>query len=240
MTVFDLENVELQRKRDFDYRLRISKFYLDKGELIALVGPSGCGKSTALDILGMALKPTSVERFIFSPDNQSMDVGKLWKGNQTDRMAYLRSLYLGYVLQTGELLPFLNVEDNIRLTASIKGLESPQTEILMKELGIVSLRRSMPKTLSIGERQRVAICRALVSQPKVIFADEPTAALDPLMAKKVMGLLVKTVREAQAALVVVTHDIRLAEEFGFNQVPVRVEMRENSVSAFLNRVREEA
>lgn len=98
----------------------------------------------------------------------------------------------------------------------------------------------MPKTLSIGERQRVAICRALVSQPKVIFADEPTAALDPLMAKKVMGLLVKTVREAQAALVVVTHDIRLAEEFGFNQVPVRVEMRENSVSAFLNRVREEA
>ena len=66
MTVFDLENVELQRKRDFDYRLRISKFYLDKGEIIALVGPSGCGKSTALDILGMALKPTSVERFIFS------------------------------------------------------------------------------------------------------------------------------------------------------------------------------
>lgn len=235
MYIFDLENVNLQRKRDYEYRLLISRFYLEAGETVALIGPSGCGKSTALDILGMALEPSSIGKFLFCPQQEIIDVANLWKAQSTDKMAYLRSLYFGYVLQTGELLPFLNIEENIRLTASIKGVKDPNVESLMEELGISTLKNSMPKTLSIGERQRVAICRALASKPKVIFADEPTAALDPLMARKVMSLFLKTVREVQAALVVVTHDIKLAEEFELKNITLQLKAEGNTMTAILDR-----
>lgn len=229
MTIL-LENVLKQRDGEAGYRLLIRRFSVSEGEHVAITGPSGCGKSTTLDLLGMVLSPDSAGRFMLSAGNIQADIFQLWKEGRKDRLTDLRRRHLGYVLQTGELFPFLNVEENILLTAKTAGLDRKEAlehaAELMDRLEIARLRRSSPATLSIGERQRVAIARALAPRPLLLLADEPTAALDPGLSRKVMRLFLDIVKESGTSVVMVSHDVDLVHEFAFRQVPITVERQQ--------------
>lgn len=236
--LFTLKNVCKGRSRDDNYRLHIRHLDIDKGSCIAITGPSGCGKSTALDLLGMTLKPDSAERFLFMPDNQAKDIVSKWDSDDQDYLASLRRRFIGYVLQTGELLPFFSVYENIALTAGLARI--PEKKIAecvfpcMEQLQIAHLANAMPSTLSVGERQRVAIARALVSKPKVILADEPTAALDPVLSRVVMRLFLDTVSRTGVSLVLVSHDIELVKEFALSEVAIDICHTDDGVVADLD------
>jgi putative ABC transport system ATP-binding protein len=235
--MYHAENLVLTRPGRAGYRLHIQSLSIKAGEKFALTGPSGCGKSTALDLLGMVLEPDSADSFSFAPDGTGLDLAAAWRDGRVDFMADLRRLHIGYILQTGGLLPFLTVEENIGLTAKLKG--NPEADIreltrdLADMLGIGHLLGSLPGLLSVGERQRVAIGRALSTRPKVVLADEPTAALDPNNARTVMSMLMKAVDVQGTTLVIVTHDHALVPEFGLREVAIRMEKATDGISVAL-------
>ncbi|MDR3175862.1 MAG: ATP-binding cassette domain-containing protein [Desulfovibrio sp.] len=224
--IFAVENVRKKRRQGAGYVLHIHSLRIARGEQIALTGASGSGKSTALDLLGMVLRPDEAEVCILNTPTESVDVGALWRGEDVDRMAALRLQYMGYVLQTGGLLSYLTVEENMGLTARMQG--RPESFIkenvraLAAQLGISTLLKSMPSTLSVGERQRAAIGRSLAAQPMLVLADEPTAALDPVHAEVVMGLFRNAVTNLGASLVMVSHDLALVRKEGLREVRIEV------------------
>ena len=232
--MYHAEDLILTRPGRTGYKLHIQSLAIDAGEKIAITGPSGCGKSTALDLLGMLLEPDSAGSFNFAPDGVGIDLALAWRNNRVDFMADLRRLHIGYILQTGGLLPFLTVEENIGLTAKLAGM--PDAEIrqvsrkLADLLGISRLLASLPGPLSVGERQRAAIGRALSAKPKVVLADEPTAALDPNNARAVMGMLLNAVEVQGATLVLVTHDHALVPKFGLREIPIHMEESRDDMS----------
>jgi len=235
--LYSIRDLLLTRATGPGYSLRVSRLDIPVGEKIAITGASGCGKSTALDLLGMVLRPDRVDRFVFAPPGQTeADVGACWRDGQRDRLAGLRQRHMGYVLQTGGLLPFLSVYENMELSA--RALNRPDrrehVERIARSLGVERLLRSRPDTLSIGERQRVAIGRALASGPAVLLADEPTAALDPLHAGAVMELLLGAVADYAVTLVLVTHAPEIVRAAGLREFHMRVDPQEDgSVVAVL-------
>jgi putative ABC transport system ATP-binding protein len=225
--MYTLENVLIRRRLGAaGFSLRIARLHLARGEQIALTGLSGSGKSTALDILGMVLQPDEAGHFIFTPAGKPIDAGLLWRKKNLDRMADVRLKYMGYVLQTGGLLPYLTVADNMGLTARMQGLGLAEIQkrvrALAEELGISQLLSSLPASLSVGERQRAAIGRALASNPKLVLADEPTAALDPIHANKVMEMFRMAVGKMGATLVMVSHDLTLVHKAGLREVKLEI------------------
>jgi putative ABC transport system ATP-binding protein len=212
-----LEGVaKLRPGRDRSFRLEVPRLSLRPGQALALVGPSGCGKSTLIDLLALALAPDAAERFQLRPGGGErwFDVGAAWRARRS-KLAPVRAETCGYILQTGGLLPFLDVAGNIALPAEIAGRAAREAvQALAERLGIAPLLHEQPQRLSVGQRQRVAIARALAHAPPLVLADEPTAALDPANAETVMRLLLETVAQQGAALVLATHDRALAERFG--------------------------
>lgn len=230
-----LENIG--KRRGDGYELVIESFRMEAREHIAIVGPSGCGKSTTLDIIGMVLEPDVPGVFTFNPNGVELDIAAMWKAAETAEMTELRRRYLGYVLQTGEIFSFLNVKENIELTALAAGLApgdaSSRADELLERLELAHLAKAMPATLSIGQRQRVAIARALAPDPPLILADEPTSALDPGLARRVMSLMLETVRDFGTSLIMVSHDYNLVSEFGFRQAPIHINKKDNGIEAVL-------
>lgn len=205
--------------------LEVPELTIHRGEKVALVGYSGCGKSTLLDMLAMILKPTEARCFEFFLEHdaagaaRAMDVMGAWQANNLDALSRVRMRHMGYVLQTGGLLPFLSVRDNIGL--SRKGLGLPTGRAVEKvaaKLDIESHLDRLPGQLSVGERQRVAIARAMAHQPAVVIADEPTASLDPINAEKIMALFSRLADDFQVTLVVATHDWERVAESGFRKI----------------------
>ena len=161
---------------------------------MAIVGPSGCGKSTLLDLLALVARPAedSVGIFNFAGSlvNQKVnDIIHFWQKRGEHRIAQLRKRYIGYVLQTGGLLPFLSVYQNIELACRLKGIDGAGNRIISIAftLGIENQLNKKPQYLSGGERQRAAIARAMVHRPTVVLADEPTAAVDSERAKRIQA-----------------------------------------------------
>ncbi|MBI6895299.1 ABC transporter ATP-binding protein [Pseudomonas putida] len=193
------------------YSLQVDRLHLAVGERVALVGPSGCGKSTLLDLLALVLAPDVAEGFILGDE----DVAGLWRGRQLDRLASWRSRHLGYVLQAGGLLGFLDVRGNIRLPRQLLGLgDDGSVERLAEALDVHDQLGKKPAALSLGQRQRVSCARALAHAPTLLLADEPTAALDPVNAERVMQLLLREAEARQVTCVVATHDEALARQAG--------------------------
>ncbi|WLH84736.1 ABC transporter ATP-binding protein [Pseudomonas sp. FP2338] len=193
------------------YSLVIPALQLRGGEQLAIVGPSGCGKSTLLDLLALVLAPDQAGQFEF--DNT--DIGGLWRADQQSTLAALRSRHLGYVLQTGGLLGFLDVRSNIALSRQLLGLKDDGSVArLAGQLEISDQLAKKPADLSVGQRQRVSCARALAHAPQLVLADEPTASLDPLNAERVMQVLLAQAREHRAACVIATHDEPLARASG--------------------------
>lgn len=193
------------------YSLVIPALQLRAGEQLAIVGPSGCGKSTLLDLLALVLAPDQVGQFEFN----QQDIGGLWRADKQTALAELRSRHLGYVLQTGGLLGFLDVRGNIALSRQLLGLKDDGSVArLAEQLEISDQLAKKPAALSVGQRQRVSCARALAHAPQLVLADEPTASLDPLNAERVMHALLAQAREHRATCVIATHDEPLARASG--------------------------
>lgn len=205
----------LRQQGGSSFELRVPEFRVRRGEFIAVTGESGCGKSTLLDLLALVLQPQPEGRFHFFGDGKDpIDINALWRDADENRLAVLRRRYLGYVPQSGGLLPFLTIRQNLHLPPRLNGQlrYHERIEELARRLGILNLMSRMPDSLSGGQRQRAAILRAMASQPALILADEPTAAVDGKRAKKIVGEFVKLAQAQGTAILMVTHDVRLVEQ----------------------------
>ncbi|SHL33642.1 ABC transporter ATP-binding protein [Phytopseudomonas punonensis] len=208
------------------YRLEIPALQLRAGRRIALIGPSGSGKSTLLDLLALVLSPDPGGDQRWGDGANALDLAELWRQGKHDELAALRAQVFGYVLQTGGLLGFLTVRGNIQLPRELLGLPvEGVVEQLAEQLGIADLLERQPGRLSVGQRQRVSIARALAHRPAIVLADEPTASLDPLNAERVMQLLVEQAAARDLCLVISTHDQALAERYGLTPMHLRVEQQ---------------
>ena len=203
------------------FRLRVPSLQIALGEKIALTGESGSGKSTLLDMLAFLLKPSTAGAFRFRPqtDHEPVDVVAQWDSGNLNKLGDLRKKHLGYVIQTGGLLPYLSVRDNMNLCRNVLGLKVDDTvEHLAAELGIASHLDKLPDSLSTGERQRVAIGRALAHKPSIVIADEPTASLDPYAAQKVMSHFIGLVQELNITVILASHAWRSIRRLGLRQL----------------------
>lgn len=233
--VYHLRDVVKTREAEgVSFRLKVPSLQIAMGEKIALIGESGCGKSTLLDILAFLLKPSAVGAFRFRPerDEDSLDMDAYWKAGKLNQLGDLRRRHLGYVMQTGGLLPYLTVRENMNLCRSVLGLEDDGTiDHLAEELGIAKHLNKLPDALSTGERQRVAIGRALAHRPSIVIADEPTASLDPYAARKVMSHFIGLVEELNITVILASHAWRHIKELGLRRLHHRtVHSEENNLT----------
>lgn len=187
-----------------------ASFEIYSGETVALLGASGSGKTTLITMIGCITEPTSGTLKI--DDREIYNSG--WKVKDTRR---LRREKIGFIFQSHNLIPFLSVEENVTLIPTMNGVESSDAKKKAKELleylGVGDKISKFPSELSGGQSQRVAIARSLANNPKIILADEPTAALDSERALSVMRLLKKLAKEQAVAIIVVTHDERMIPLF---------------------------
>jgi putative ABC transport system ATP-binding protein len=186
--------------------LDLPAWRVEHGAHSLVIGPSGCGKSTLLHLIAGLIRPS---RGAIAIDGQ--DLAALGQAS----LDAFRGKRIGIVLQSMHLIGALNVRDNLRLARSLaRQPPAPERiEGLLEELGLAGLARSRPRQLSQGERQRLAIARAVVNQPSLILADEPTSALDDGNCAAVLDLLRRQAQATGATLVVATHDHRLTPHF---------------------------
>jgi putative ABC transport system ATP-binding protein len=190
-------------------------FTIAAGEVVAVMGPSGSGKSTLLQCLAG----------IVAPDAGSVryDGRELTQASDVERSALRRSEF-GFVFQFGQLVPELSSVENVALPLRLAGAARREAErralTWLERLEVADIARQAPGQLSGGEAQRVAVARALATGPRLIFADEPTGALDSLNGERVMALLTEAARETNAAVVLVTHEPRVAA-YSHREIVVR-------------------
>jgi putative ABC transport system ATP-binding protein len=182
-----------------------AEFAINAGEVVAVMGPSGSGKSTLLHCLAGIIPPDG--------GHIMYDGGDIGAMPDTARSALRRSEF-GFVFQFGQLVPELTCLENVTLPLRLAGVRRRAAEdaarTWLERLEVADVEGKRPGDVSGGQGQRVAVARALVTGPKVIFADEPTGALDSLNGERVMGLLVSAAKDTNAAVVLVTHEPRVA------------------------------
>jgi lipoprotein-releasing system ATP-binding protein len=206
-----LRATDIQKKYNDGLRnelhvLKDINFSLDHAETAAIIGSSGSGKTTLLNILGGLDKPTSGQIFL---DN--LDVHKL---NEKQR-CIVRNQNFGFIYQFHHLLPEFTALENVAMPLLIRGLSAMQAkqraEKVLEDVGLIKRLQHKPGELSGGERQRAAIARALIHQPDCILADEPTGNLDRKNAEQCIELIIDLNKEYRTSLVIVTHDLKIAE-----------------------------
>ena len=190
--------------------LRSVDLQVHAGEVVALLGPSGSGKTTLLNIIGCILAPSAGRVAL---DGETVFDGKWLRGD----LRRLRLEKIGFIFQAHNLLPFLTAEENVSVVLDLAG-KSPaegraRSRALLDYLEVGHRAPVKPALLSGGEAQRIAIARALANRPRIILADEPTAALDSKRAQLVMDLLRKLAVEQEACIITVTHDEKIFDRF---------------------------
>ncbi|MDO5728348.1 MAG: ABC transporter ATP-binding protein [Actinomycetaceae bacterium] len=190
--------------REQIHALKDTDFTANRGELVAIIGPSGSGKSTFLTIVGGLQTPTSGEVTV---DGIRIDEAS------PKELSRIRFEKLGFILQASALVPFLTVEEQLQLHFKVarQTIDRGKHRALLDELGLLDLTKKYPADLSGGERQRVAIATALVHDPDVILADEPTASLDTDRAFEIVTILRDLTHEKNKTTIMVTHDQRLLD-----------------------------
>ena len=180
-------------------------FSVEKGEFIAIVGASGSGKSTLLHLMGGVDKPTSGKVFI-----NDKDIYQLSK----DDLAIFRRREIGIIYQFYNLIPILNVKEHILLPCNLDGkkVEEKHLQEIIELLGLSNREEHLPNQLSGGQQQRVAIGRAIINNPSIILADEPTGNLDSKSSKEIIELLKKSNKKYNQTILLITHDMSIAEQ----------------------------
>ena len=178
-------------------------FTVEKGEFVAIIGPSGSGKSTLLHILGGVDRPTSGKVYVDGTDIYALDETKL---------AVFRRRQIGLIYQFYNLIPVLNVEENITLPLLLdqRKVDKQHLNSLVQSLGLLGRMGHLPNQLSGGQQQRVSIGRALINNPAIILADEPTGNLDSKNSAEIVSLLKMFNKRYNQTLMIITHDERIA------------------------------
>lgn len=180
-------------------------FSVNKGEFVAIVGASGSGKSTLLHLLGGVDRPTSGKVFIDGKDIYTLN---------DDNLAIFRRRQVGLIYQFYNLIPILNVEENITLPCNLDGKEVKKEKLndLLKTLKLEERRKHLPNELSGGQQQRVSIGRAVINEPAIMLADEPTGNLDSKASEEIISLLRLSNKKYNQTVIIITHDEKIALE----------------------------
>ena len=179
-------------------------FSVEKGEFVAIVGASGSGKSTLLHLIGGVDRPTKGHVFIDGKDIFAFN---------DDKLAIFRRRQVGLIYQFYNLIPILNVEENITLPLSLdnRQIDKERLNEMLKLLGLEKRRNHLPNELSGGQQQRTSIGRALITNPTIILADEPTGNLDSKSSDEIVALLKKSNKELKQTIIMITHNIEIAK-----------------------------
>jgi putative ABC transport system ATP-binding protein len=176
---------------------------IEEGEFLSIVGPSGSGKSTLLAIMGCLDRPTKGKVYLFGKDISKLD---------DNQLSEFRRKYIGFIFQQYYLFSYLNALENIQISLRISGDSNlEKARELLNKVGLGSRLYNYPNQLSGGQQQRVVIARALAKDPKLILADEPTANIDEKSANELLNILKKLNEEENRTIIIVTHDLRVAE-----------------------------
>ena len=179
-------------------------FTVNKGEFVAIVGASGSGKSTLLHLIGGVDRPTSGKVFIDGKD--------IYKFND-DELEIFRRRQVGLIYQFYNLIPILNVEENITLPLKLdnRNIDKQRLDELIKVLGLEERRTHLPNELSGGQQQRTSIGRAMITNPAIILADEPTGNLDSKASDEIVTLLKKSNKDYKQTIIMITHNLEIAK-----------------------------
>jgi len=223
--LLQINNLRFQRgDNDQAFNIEVPSLELQRGELLALTGESGSGKSTVLELLGLVAQPLPGAGFHWHPaDSTGIDIAALWRTDAQGRLAALRASSIGYVMQTGGLLPFLSVWENLIINRRLLGLNLSHAALasIIEPLEITSLLDKLPRELSVGQQQRVAIGRALAHNPALLLADEPTSALDPRLASQVLQLLLELAAKLGITTVIATHEHQRVHDLGLRELAAK-------------------
>lgn len=180
-------------------------FTVNKGEFVAIVGASGSGKSTLLHLIGGVDRPTSGKVYIDGKDIYSLN---------NDNLAIFRRREIGLIYQFYNLIPILNVEENITLPCDLDGttVDKQRLQDLLKTLGLENRKTHLPNQLSGGQQQRVSIGRAMINNPSIMLADEPTGNLDSKASEEIISLLKLSNKKFNQTVIIITHDLEIAKE----------------------------
>lgn len=198
------------------FTVEIEALDLSAGEAVALTGVSGSGKTLVLELLGLLRAPEAGASYFWNGQN----LATLWaKGPRNHALARCRGQVFGFVPQTGGLLPFLTVSQNIALSQSLTDREDRAWQTaLIERLDLGDVSRLLPAALSIGQRQRTSIARALAHRPAFVIADEPTAALDPGSADQVLELFLEIAQDQGSGVILSSHDHDRIARHGIGQL----------------------
>ena len=178
---------------------------VNKGEFVAIVGASGSGKSTLLHLLGGVDRPTSGKIYIDGNEINNMN---------NDKLAIFRRREIGIVYQFYNLIPILTVEENISLPCDLDGNrpDKERMDLILKSFGLFERRNHLPNELSGGQQQRTSIARALINNPAILLADEPTGNLDSKSTEEIMSILKMSNRDFNQTIIMITHNLEIAKE----------------------------
>ena len=180
-------------------------FSVEKGEFVAIVGASGSGKSTLIHLIGGVDRPTSGKIFVDGNDISKMN---------DDKLAVFRRRQVGIVYQFYNLIPILTVEENITLPCDLdgRGVDRERLEMILDSFGLRARRKHLPNQLSGGQQQRTSIARALINNPSLVLADEPTGNLDSKSSEEVMSMLKMCNQSYGQTVIMITHNLDIAKQ----------------------------
>lgn len=180
-------------------------FSVEKGEFVAIVGASGSGKSTLLHLIGGVDRPTSGKIFVDGNDISKMN---------DDKLAVFRRRQVGIVYQFYNLIPILTVEENVTLPCDLdgRGVDRERLEMILDSFGLRARRKHLPNQLSGGQQQRTSIARALINNPSLVLADEPTGNLDSKSSEEVMSILKMCNQSYGQTVIMITHNLDIAKQ----------------------------
>ena len=205
MEILKVENLTKIYGKDSTKVVALDHVYKKKkkGEFVAIVGASGSGKSTLLHLIGGVDRPTSGKVYVNGQDIYKFD---------DDKLAIFRRRQVGLIYQFYNLIPILNVEENITLPLALDGRTPDKTKLndMIKLLGLEARKNHLPNELSGGQQQRTSIGRALITNPSIILADEPTGNLDSKSSDEIVALLKKTNKELKQTIIMITHNMEIA------------------------------
>ncbi len=206
MEILKVENLSKIYGKDENKVIALNdvSFSVEKGEFVAIVGASGSGKSTLLHLLGGVDRPTSGKVYIAGTNIYSLN---------DDQLAIFRRRQVGIIYQFYNLIPILNVSENITLPLSLdnRKIDNQTVNKMIESLGLTERKYHLPNELSGGQQQRVSIGRALITNPSIILADEPTGNLDSKASDEIVMLLKKSNRDLNQTIIIITHDLEIAK-----------------------------